>query len=143
MRPGRIVALGVLALAVIIAATELAFTWASVAAQSQRFFGFASGGGNTSHYLFWSGAGSDLGELSIVAAMATLTATLLRKHNCEVHGCWRMGRHDTAAGHTVCRRHHPDEKLTAQDVADAHQAALAEDAAVLAAAQSAQTGACP
>lgn len=112
----------------------LAAYWASVATGSQHFFGFQGGGGNGSHYLFWSGVGSDISELTIVAALITLIGTNLRKHNCEVHGCWRMGRHDTAAGHTVCRRHHPDDSLTAQDVIAAHQAALAADAAVVSAA---------
>lgn len=110
------------------AAAGLAFLvlyWATVAMQSQHFFGFSSGGGNSSHYLFWSGAGSDLGELSIVAAVFSLVYALLRKHNCEVTGCWRIGRHDTAAGHTVCRRHHPDDSLTVEDVLSAHQDALA------------------
>lgn len=64
-------------------------------------------------YGFWSGAGSDLGYLGIIAALA-------RRHNCEVKGCWRLGRHATAAGHRVCRYHHPDGHLTAQAVQAAH-----------------------
>ena len=86
----------------------------------QFFFGFRNGDGNGSHYLFWSGSGSDLGELAIIGGLLGL----FRKHNCEVHGCWRMGRHQTAAGHMVCRRHHPDDHLTAADVAVAHEEAL-------------------
>jgi hypothetical protein len=73
------------------------------------------------YYGFWSGFGSDIGELGIIAGLAGI----YRKHNCEVHGCWRIGRHKTAAGHMVCRRHHPDDKLTVQDVADAHDEAVA------------------
>jgi hypothetical protein len=106
----------------------LVLYWAAVATQAQHFFGFEAGGGNGSHYLFWSGSGSDLGELSIVIAIFSLLYAMLRKHNCEVHGCWRIGRHDTAAGHTVCRRHHPDGNLTAEQVVIAHNAALAEQA---------------
>jgi len=68
-------------------------------------------------YGFWSGFGSDLGEIGIVAGLAGL----LRKHNCEVHRCWRIGRHKTAAGHQVCRRHHPDGHLTAERVSMAHR----------------------
>lgn len=67
---------------------------------------------------FWSGFGSDLGEVTILAALATW----LRHANCEVHGCWRLGRHQSA-NHRVCRVHHPDDHLTAQDVLDAHRAA--------------------
>jgi hypothetical protein len=58
-------------------------------------------------YLFWSGAGSDLGELTIVVVLLGL----IRKHNCEVHRCWRLARHQTAGGHMVCRRHHPEDHL--------------------------------
>lgn len=70
-------------------------------------------------YGWWSGAGSDLGELALVGALAGM----LRQHNCEVRRCWRLGRHKTAAGHKVCRRHHPDDHLTVQDVHAAHGAA--------------------
>jgi hypothetical protein len=67
-------------------------------------------------YLAWSGAGSDLGEVAIIGGLASIC----RRHNCEVHGCWRLGRHATAAGHHVCRRHHPDGPLSHQDVLAAH-----------------------
>lgn len=67
-------------------------------------------------YLFWSGILGDFGLLGV------LTSTM-RKHNCEVHRCWRIGRHRTDAGHAVCRKHHPDDKLTADAVAAAHAAA--------------------
>jgi len=56
------------------------------------------------YYGFWSGFGSDIGEVAII-------------------GCWRLGRHQTGAGHHVCRGHHPDDPLTRQDVLDAHAAA--------------------
>jgi len=62
------------------------------------------------------------GFLGCIGVLAT-PLVLLRKHNCEVHGCLRLGRHDTAAGHTVCRHHHPDPKLTVHAVHRAHWAA--------------------
>jgi hypothetical protein len=68
--------------------------------------------GSATPYLFWSGIGSDLGELAIVGVLAGM----LRKHNCEVHRCWRLGRHSTDGGHMVCRKHHPDGHLTAGQV---------------------------
>jgi hypothetical protein len=68
-------------------------------------------------YLLWSGI---VGDAAIFAA----AWSIVRRHNCEVHGCWRVGKHQTAAGHRVCRRHHPDETLTAQDVLAAHRASL-------------------
>lgn len=70
-------------------------------------------------YGFWSGFGSDIGEVAIVGGVATV----VRRHNCEVHGCWRLGRHVTAAGHQVCRRHHPDDRLTAESVQADHEKA--------------------
>jgi hypothetical protein len=70
-------------------------------------------------YLWWSGIGADLGYLAVFASLVAV----IRRHNCEVHRCWRLGRHATAAGHHVCRRHHPDDSLTAQDVARAHREA--------------------
>jgi hypothetical protein len=63
-------------------------------------------------YGFWSGIGSDLGELAIVGGLVTL----VRHRNCEVHHCWRLGRHPTDGGHMVCRKHHPDGHLKAADV---------------------------
>jgi hypothetical protein len=70
-------------------------------------------------YAWWSGSGADLGELAIVGGLASL----VRHRNCEVHGCWRLGRHATAAGHRVCRVHHPDDHLTAERAAADHDAA--------------------
>jgi hypothetical protein len=70
-------------------------------------------------YGFWSGFGSDVGEVAIIGGLITM----VRHRNCEVHGCWRLGRHATAAGHRVCRRHHPAGRLTAEQVTrDHHQA---------------------
>ena len=70
-------------------------------------------------YGWWSGAGSDVGELAIIGGLLTV----VRRHNCEVHGCWRLGRHQTAAGHHVCRAHHPDGHLTAEQVTASHEQA--------------------
>jgi len=75
-----------------------------------HWLGLDSGSGTA--YLAWSGFGSDIGELAIVAALAGM----LRKHNCEVHRCWRLGRHGTDGGHMVCRKHHPAGPLTARQV---------------------------
>lgn len=72
--------------------------------------GNAAGG----QYLFWSGIVGDFGLFGVAL-------TLLRKHNCEVRGCPRMARHATAAGHKVCRRHHPEGHLTEDGVRLAHE----------------------
>jgi hypothetical protein len=71
-------------------------------------------------YGFWSGVGSDIGEIAIVGGLFAI----VRRHNCEVRRCWRVGRHTTAAGHAVCRKHHPDDHLTAEQVSEQHAAAL-------------------
>lgn len=69
-------------------------------------------------YGFWSGFGSDLGELAIVGGLVTL----VRHRNCHVHRCWRLGRHPVAGTQfTVCRRHHPDGHVTHEHVLAAHR----------------------
>jgi len=76
-----------------------------------------------SYYGFWSGFGSDLSEVAIVGGMITM----VRRHNCEVRGCWRLGRHRTAAGHSVCARHSPSGAPTHEDVLYAHREAGGAD----------------
>lgn len=78
-------------------------------------FGLDSGGG--SKYLFWSGAGSDITELTLLIGLVAF----LRKHNCETKGCKRFGRHQwtnpqTGLSHTLCRRHHPHGDLTTDTI---------------------------
>ena len=80
----------------------------------EHVFGFRTGDGNSWPYLLWSSSGG----------YAIAVAIYARKHNCEVRWCWRLGRHNTAAGHTVCRHHPPDGAPSAQDVRDAHHRAL-------------------
>lgn len=55
-------------------------------------------------YGFWSGSGSDVGEIAIIGGMVTL----VRKHNCHTRGCWRVGRFPAieGGGWGYCRRHH-------------------------------------
>jgi hypothetical protein len=56
-------------------------------------------------YQFWSGAGSDLSELTLLG----LLIGGWRAVNCHVPHCLRLGRHPTADGHyKLCRKHHPD-----------------------------------
>jgi hypothetical protein len=64
-------------------------------------------------YLFWSGLGSDLGELSILAGMVGI----YRKHSCHIDRCWRIGKYRHGEW-LLCRRHHPADELTAQDVTE-------------------------
>ena len=83
--------------------------WFTVA----HFFGARNNDGNSAGYLFWSGVGSDLAYLGAAYAF-------LRGRNCEVHGCWRIGRHTTAAGQRACRKHNPEGRVTAQSMRERH-----------------------
>ncbi len=90
-----------------------------------HFFGFAPGDGNGAPYLFWSGAGSDLAYLTVLAAVLGA----YRKHNCQMRRCWRLGRHEFTdpadrVTRNLCWRHHPDVKarqLTAARIAAIQQ----------------------
>jgi hypothetical protein len=73
--------------------------------------------GHFGFYNAWSGFGSDIGELALAGGVIAI----VRRHNCEVHGCWRIGRHQTAGGHMVCRRHNPAGVVTHADVIRAHE----------------------
>ena len=65
-------------------------------------------------YAFWSGFG---GDLTIFAGLFAIAGSFLRKHNCHVKGCWRIGRHPVdGTQYVVCRRHHPDDSPTHKDV---------------------------
>lgn len=34
---------------------------------------------------------------------------IYRKHNCHIHGCWRMARHPVkGTPYVTCAKHHPD-----------------------------------
>lgn len=62
-------------------------------------------------YGFWSGFGSDMSEVIMFGWLYAF----LRKHNCHVQGCWRIGRH-AVDGYVVCARHHPKGAPTAEDI---------------------------
>lgn len=52
-------------------------------------------------YNFFSGFGSDIGELALVGGIATV----VRSRNCHQKGCWRIGIHTTSKGHKLCKKH--------------------------------------
>ncbi len=74
-------------------------------------------------YQFWSGIGS--GSPILLGAWV-----YLRKHNCHVRWCFRVGRHPVdGTTYVVCRKHHPlknpkhylptpDELPAAEELAD-------------------------
>lgn len=48
---------------------------------------------------------------------------IVRRHNCHAKRCWRIGRHAVAGTtYVVCRKHHPDETPTAEEILAAHAA---------------------
>jgi len=71
-------------------------------------------------YAFWSGFGSDLGEVAIVGSIMTV----VRRHNCGVHGCWHFGRHEyemNGIKHKLCPEYHPGIDASHQFTADEFQ----------------------
>ena len=65
-------------------------------------------GGPDQYYNFWSGFGSDLGEATLISAVAIGVYTGVRKVNCHTKGCWRIGRHPLeGTPYVLCRHHHP------------------------------------
>lgn len=62
-------------------------------------------------YNFWSGFG---GDLALVAAVGAYPLAAYRRHNCQVKGCWRIGRHgftdDSGTERLLCHVHHPGVK---------------------------------
>lgn len=85
-----------------------------------HYFGISGSG---SWYGFWSGAGSDLGEVAILGAVVGA----YRKHACHVDRCFRMAKHPVdGTPYVVCRKHHPSvptEGITPGHVRRAHRAA--------------------
>jgi len=76
-------------------------------------------------YNFWSGFGSDIGEVAIIGGLITV----IRHQNCGVKGCFRFGRHEyemNGVKHKLCRTHHPaideNHRMTSEEVT-AHYAA--------------------
>jgi hypothetical protein len=62
-------------------------------------------------YQFWSGIGSDVGEVTILG----LVLVWWRTHNCHIHRCWRISWHPHPVhGHPVCRKHYPNHKQVGQ-----------------------------
>ena len=52
-------------------------------------------------YQWWSGAGSDLGEATIIGAVIATA----KHHNCHHKGCWRPGHRHPEHGWPSCKHH--------------------------------------
>lgn len=67
-------------------------------------------------YLFYSGIGSCFIGLGVIGGLITT----VRKHNCHVHRCPRVGRYPVAGTpFIVCQRHHPNGPPSANNVIEA------------------------
>lgn len=69
-----------------------------------NWFLTVTGSNNTSgtFYGFWSGFGSDLGEVALLGAVVGW----YRSNECHVDGCHRIGRHPFKH-YKLCAKHHP------------------------------------
>lgn len=73
-------------------------------------------------YAFWSGFGSDVGELALLGTMVAFW----RKHTCHVESprfCWRWGAHPVeGTPYKTCAKHHPEirAKITHDEIREAH-----------------------
>jgi len=56
---------------------------------------------SNAYYGFWSGFGSDFGEVTLFGGLIVLVHHL----NCGHKGCWRLHRHTTKDGHKLCKKH--------------------------------------
>lgn len=73
-------------------------------------------------YGFWSGFGSDIGEVTLIAAVIAT----FRHRNCSVKGCWRLGKNVDGTPHLACHKHHPahgapTRNISLQQLHDAHR----------------------
>lgn len=78
------------------------------------------------YYGFLSGAGSDIGEVTLLGAIIAG----YRHHNCHTRHCWRLAKHDVdGTQYRVCRKCHPtiaDKAPTRAEIHAAHHAAKKE-----------------
>ena len=64
-------------------------------------------------YGFWSGFGSDVGEVAIVGGLITI----VRRHTCHIHRLLAHRPSSCAGQHrVVCRMHHPEDPPSHGDV---------------------------
>jgi hypothetical protein len=75
--------------------------------------------GTSPWYQFWSGF--------FIVGLSAATSSFLRKQNCHVKWCWRIGRFPVADSlFTVCRHHSPDpavhhNRVTAEHIQKIYQ----------------------
>lgn len=70
-------------------------------------------------YDWWSGAGSDIGEVTLIGALIASVHHV----NCHNKGCLRLGKHTTPDGYKLCKKcvGKPKSTLTLHEVHKDHQ----------------------
>jgi hypothetical protein len=90
--------------------------------------GHVLGSDGRAWYNFWSGFGADLGEVAFFGA----AIGVYRKHNCHVHGCWRIAKQQVVGtSWMVCHKHHPEGRPTPEQIAQVHSRILRAEHAAL------------
>lgn len=82
------------------------------------FLGMDNASGHA--YLAWSGWGSDVAEAGIFVSLGGM----LKRHNCHVPWCPRIGRFTTAAGELLCHKHSPIDDHSHAAILVRHREAL-------------------
>jgi hypothetical protein len=87
----------------------------------QHWLAFATGSYNTQgvahNYNFFSGAGSDIGEITIATSLFASAFVLWRANTCHRYWwCWHHG-HFLLEGtpYKLCAKHHPDDVPTRKE----------------------------
>lgn len=79
-------------------------------------------------YDFWSGIGSDFGQVTLITGLVFGAWRYKKQHECHVEtpkNCHRFGRPVPGTGHVACRLHHPhaaerNTGITAGDILKHH-----------------------
>jgi len=69
-------------------------------------FHYTGSAGSGPWYGFWSGFGSDIGEVVIIGGIWQFA----RHSNCHTKGCWRFGKPLEGTPYRLCHHHHPNHK---------------------------------
>ena len=97
--------------AIVFAIVDLVIHWHPVQHWVAIHTGTESAGPDR-YYNWWSGFGSDIGEVTLIVAILTPATMAARHHNCHTRGCWRITMHklkdpETGAEYRQCHKHHP------------------------------------
>jgi hypothetical protein len=113
-----LIVLGIVGLALVIAFFDGVRHWLALHTGTLH-------GGPDLYYNFWSGFGADLGEVTLITAVALGVYTGVRKVNCHTKGCWRIGHHALeGTPYILCKKHHPHvptRGATHEHILEAHR----------------------